>query len=397
MMGVVGVALFSFIFITGSWCQSTSYEIKEVGIEFNPLPKWSAGDKQVDKKRGTLLISFLRSPIKDSEGRLIIPTLSFLCEKLPKDLDPIRFGLKYRSYEVRETFTHESGKLTLKYAIGYLGTITGSDKIERMLYAVYAVNGDDGVQIVAEATLEVFPQVDDEIQTMLKSVKFTRVSNPDLFIQSKFYSVADLAFKSYLAGDKSAISKLIEANDTTYLHFINARAAKSPADKIAFFNRFEAGKPRLGIEDLYFDRGAAYEQMEMYDSALADYSKLVEMRPNDPSVLYVKGQLYPRLGSFQTAIEYMDRVLALDKTWHLANFTKGACLVELGKYDDAIKELDKAIKADDHYVMAYFMKGRAHLGKKESKKAISMFEKVKKLDPRSTEMMDYWILQAGGK
>lgn len=383
--------------ITHGWSQGTSYEIKEVGIEFSLLSEWSAGDKQVDKKRGTLLISFLRSPIKDSNGRLVVPTLSFLCEKLPQDLDPIRYSLKYRNYKVKETFTYESGKIHIKYAVGYLGTWTPADKLERTFYAVYAVNGNDGIQIISEATSDVFPQVDDEIQTMLQSLQFRTISNPDLVVQSEFYSIADLAFQSYLSGDKTAISKLIEANDTTYLHYLNARAAKSPINKIGFFNRFESGRPKLGIENLYFDRGAAYEEAEMYDSALADYSRLVDMRPNDPSVLYVKGQVYPRLDSFQTAIRYMDQVLKLDKKWYLAHFTKGVCFVALGRFDEAIGEFDSAIKQNDKYAMAYFMKGRAHFARGDKKKAVALFEKVKKLDPRTTEAMNDWIGRAEGK
>ncbi|KAB2879670.1 tetratricopeptide repeat protein [bacterium] len=316
-------------------------------------------------------------------------------EKVPVNLDPIKYSLKYRHFNVEETFIHESGKMGLRYAVGYRGTYKYDD-IEHTIYAVYAVNGENGIQIVADVTTDLFPTVQEEFLLMLKSMELKTVYDTSMVMKTRFVSAGELAFENYLNNkkDKKAEAQVMGSGDSTYIFFILAKNTKGLGEKLYYLEEFAARNPKLGLDELYFERGMARQHLNMYDSALTDFIRLEHMHPNDPSIYYLKGELYSKIDSFATALTYVNKTLELDKEWYLAHFIKGTCLVELKRYDEAMKALDLAIKYDEKNAQAVFMKGRAYYGKKDYKKAISLWEKVKKMDPRSTDYVNGWIQYA---
>jgi len=390
MRSNIFVCLAVIITSAAAYSQKT-FTIKSKNLSFELPAAWSEGKKQEDKSRGVVVFPYNRQGIFDSKNREVVATIGIVCEEVPENLDPILYSSKYRHFEVKETFMHESGRMQIKYGLGFIGTYSYAGD-EHTIAAVYAVNGKDGIQIILDITSELYPKVKDEFEAILRSIKLTKVHDANLSMQTRFVSVAELAFESYARKkDKSAEDAILKSGDSTYIFYVLARNATSLDDKLRYFRRFETSAPKVGLDLLYFERGNEFEDLKMADSALSDYNKLMAMHPNDASVYYLIGRMYSKIDSFKTAIEYMDKTLKLDKDWYLANFTRGSCLVELEKYDLAVKDLDVAIKKNEKDAMTWFLKGRAYYGKKDYKKAISLFENVKKLDSRSTEFIDGWI------
>ena len=63
-----------------------------------------------------------------------------------------------------------------------------------------------------------------------------------------------------------------------------------------------------------------------------------------------KGVALDDLGRHEEAIEYYDRLLAIDPTEVNALNNKGVALAELGKYQEAIEYFDKALAIDPNDV-----------------------------------------------
>jgi tetratricopeptide (TPR) repeat protein len=64
----------------------------------------------------------------------------------------------------------------------------------------------------------------------------------------------------------------------------------------------------------YVGRGYAYEKLEEYDKALADYTKVTELTPKDPKIFVIRGLLYDHLGRTQQAIEDYNKSLFIQPT-----------------------------------------------------------------------------------
>jgi tetratricopeptide (TPR) repeat protein len=64
----------------------------------------------------------------------------------------------------------------------------------------------------------------------------------------------------------------------------------------------------------YVGRGYAYEKLGEYDKALADYTKVTELTPKDPKIFIIRGLLYELLGKPQQAIGDYNRSLFLQPT-----------------------------------------------------------------------------------
>ena len=66
----------------------------------------------------------------------------------------------------------------------------------------------------------------------------------------------------------------------------------------------------------YFQRGALYEQMKQDKNAFADYTKAIELQPTDYYVLLARGELLERSGDIQAALRDYDAILATGDVAH---------------------------------------------------------------------------------
>src|SRR6266536_23621 len=94
------------------------------------------------------------------------------------------------------------------------------------------------------------------------------------------------------------------------------------------------------------DRGVTYRGMERYDEALADLNKAIDLDPNSARAIADRGQTYREMERYDEALADFTRAIDLnpDSTWAIAS--RGQTYRQMGRYDEALADLNKAIDLD---------------------------------------------------
>ena len=167
-------AIFFFLFLYGElYATDSVYVFKEAHIKLNiPNSHWHLQPRE--EKNGFIIYVFKRDPIKDSSNRNIIANAAVVIEKIDPQTDVVTYSINKRAagaFRVIEMFTHEDGKITYLNAVGYKGSYIDKNTLSHTVYVVHAVDKDKGLQIILDATTEVFPELDAEFSQILKSIK----------------------------------------------------------------------------------------------------------------------------------------------------------------------------------------------------------------------------------
>lgn len=139
-----------------------------------PNEKWEATPVQED--HGITAYIYKREAITDPDGLQVIPNIAFVIESVPDSTDVIVYSMQKRMnmpFEVKEVFSHDDKKAKLKYdfAVGYKGVYKDSHELLHTIYVVHLINGNSGVQVIMDATSELFDQCDKEFIKALRSIE----------------------------------------------------------------------------------------------------------------------------------------------------------------------------------------------------------------------------------
>jgi len=131
--------------------------------------------------------------------------------------------------------------------------------------------------------------------------------------------------------------------------------------------------------EAFFWRGYNFREMKMYDKAISNFQKAIELKPDyvdayvilgllyqdkkdpkaeeyftsairinpkDTAALYDRGKYYQDMDSFQKAIDDYKKILDLDPNKRNPNFGIGYCLYKLKNYNDALGYFSKVLLID---------------------------------------------------
>ncbi len=136
--------------------------------------------------------------------------------------------------------------------------------------------------------------------------------------------------------------------------------------------------------DAYKNRGVSYMKQEKFDSAIQDFETAKRLFPE------LKG-LYSNLGvawyykkEYEKAIENYDLEIEMAPENHVAYFNRALCLAELGRTGQALSDLEHTLKLnpDFYWALCY----QADLLAQEGKdlQAVEAYEAAVALDPKNT-------------
>ena len=137
----------------------------------------------------------------------------------------------------------------------------------------------------------------------------------------------------------------------------------------------------LGKEVVYFYLGTSSYYRELYEKAIADYDKAIEINPDLDQAWNNRGVALANLGRSEAAIADYDKAIEinpdLDQAWN----NRGVALANLGRSETAIADYDKAIEINPDLYQAWYNSGNAlgNLGKYE--KAITSYDKAIEINP----------------
>jgi tetratricopeptide (TPR) repeat protein len=133
----------------------------------------------------------------------------------------------------------------------------------------------------------------------------------------------------------------------------------------------------------YYYRGVAFEKTGDLDSAMEDYQKSVELKPDFILPTANIGKIYAKKKDFEKAIEFYKKAVELGDQDATNYYNYGICLMNLGKKEQAKEVLEKLISLDENCSDAYYQLGIIYLGLGDSANAKEFLQKFIDLDPEN--------------
>ncbi|MDO9390774.1 MAG: tetratricopeptide repeat protein [bacterium] len=129
----------------------------------------------------------------------------------------------------------------------------------------------------------------------------------------------------------------------------------------------------------YNNRGNAYQAKGLYDPALADYRKALEINPGYKSIYLNRGNLFNATKKYTLAIADYDRALLIDSGYVEAYNSRGAAYGALNQFDLAIQDFERAVSLDVNNAEAHNNLGIAYYYSKDYHSARIHLDQAKEL------------------
>ena len=118
-------------------------------------------------------------------------------------------------------------------------------------------------------------------------------------------------------------------------------------------------REELSAQD-YFNRGYDCGGNKDYDGAIENYSRTIELNPQDVEAYNNRGNVYKNKGNYDQAIKDYSRAIELNPQCATAYYNRGATYNAKGNYDQAIKDFNKAIELNPNNAKGYNNRGCAY-------------------------------------
>lgn len=97
----------------------------------------------------------------------------------------------------------------------------------------------------------------------------------------------------------------------------------------------------------YNNRGTTYYNLGLYNKAIRDFNKSIELNPCEYSYFY-RGNSYYHLQQYEKAIQDYSEVIKLNPKFALAYFNRAVTYHKIGEYKKAVDDLNKAKELDQN-------------------------------------------------
>ncbi len=96
----------------------------------------------------------------------------------------------------------------------------------------------------------------------------------------------------------------------------------------------------------YFNRGIHYAETGDLDRAMADFTKAIELKPDDPRAYNARGNAYRKKGDYDRAIADLTKAVEFDPRLAEAYLNRGLAYRKKGDHDRATGDLIGAVVLD---------------------------------------------------
>lgn len=156
-------------------------------------------------------------------------------------------------------------------------------------------------------------------------------------------------------------------------------------EKFKYLEAIDACGKAIGLDgkyaDAYFWRGVALVATRQYDRALADFTQVITLNPNDVQALSNRGLVYRRLKQYELALKDLNQAIEIDPAYAPGWLSRGTVFAQLDQWSDAILDYSKGIELDPKNHTAYHNRGIAYEQAGQIAEALSDFRIFLKLAP----------------
>lgn len=265
-------------------------------------------------------------------------------------------------------------------------------------YGVTSTNVQDSVHFEVLKPLDDFPKLEKtargEAQTLalseLNSFKLqTRLSNEISYLTlftlgmlqyaKEDWDGAVIRFKSALDQLKEPVTTL--GQEAVYFYLGSAHSNKSDyKNAVADYTKVLKLKPNYA--EAYHNRGVTHLKQGEYTQALADFKSALKLKPNYADAYYGRGLAYSSLGKYSQAINDYNKTLKLKPKYADVYHSRGRAYSKQGNYPQAITDYTKALKLKPDDANIYHNRGLAYLKQGKYPQAIADYTKALKLKPK---------------
>ncbi len=183
MRTIVSVSIVALCLVSNGAMAGQEVAVKEARIGFTLPDAWKPQGGRMNRPRGKknpsrpVMLGWSRAPIIDSEGRKVRPGINVIVSAAPSHGQialasaPIMHG---RGWPFKGFLTGKKDGLRLPRTLGYLTEFSPRHGILFKAYVIHIINGDKFVELILSATNEVFPRVEGEFRSIIRSLHLTK-------------------------------------------------------------------------------------------------------------------------------------------------------------------------------------------------------------------------------
>lgn len=133
--------------------------------------------------------------------------------------------------------------------------------------------------------------------------------------------------------------------------------------------------------NFYFNRGLTAAQNGNHEQAIEDFTKSIELNPNDAITLNNRGNIYLSIGELEKAIKDYDRAINLNPELSMGWMNRGSAYLYKKELNQAVQDYSKAIELDPNEDAAWKNRASAYISLGKLKQAFEDCQKALELNP----------------
>ena len=152
------------------------------------------------------------------------------------------------------------------------------------------------------------------------------------------------------------------------------------AEAIPFLDRSVKAMPQN--PDAWYQRGLAYESLDLPEKALDDYAACLKLDKLRTDALNNKAVQLAMLKRYDEALVVFSELVDLDRDDFLGYRNRGLCRFDMHDNDGALQDYATALKLNPQDPSSWFQRGKVHLSMNSLDAAEGDFSKAVELDPQ---------------
>lgn len=147
----------------------------------------------------------------------------------------------------------------------------------------------------------------------------------------------------------------------------------------------EAAADPAGPAAELYQHARECEQQDNLIDALASYTRILELRPRDPVIFFLRGITHSKLHMGQEALDDLDWAISLRARFPAAITERGLTLAHMGELENAMVAIDEALALDPGYALAHQNKGFVHALAGRWQEALASVDVAVHVEPNNVE------------